>query len=284
MSMNRREFLQLSGLGTVCALGLPLNPPSSEGEHDFGQDIAMLYDSTKCVGCNACTIACRDWNNTTIEKDPTGKYDAPQDLSGKTWTLIKLYEDEAEFSFVKRQCMHCLLPSCVSACPVQALQKTETGAVVYDAKRCIGCRYCMVACPFGVPRYEWDKVIPRVAKCTLCSDRLVSGDGPSCAEACPSGALIWGTRAELVAEAEARLAAHPDLYVGHVYGKDDVGGTSVIYLSHVPFDKLGFPDLGNQPHPELSDAVAAMGTPGALIGVAATLAAVYWLTKRQQDE
>jgi formate dehydrogenase beta subunit len=281
MSMNRREFLKLTGLGLGGALALPQTARASSAARHTGRHIAMLYDATKCIGCNACSNGCRDWNRTTPEPDPSGLYDAPQDLSGDTWTIIKLYQGEGEYSFVKHQCMHCAEPACVSACPVQALQKTETGAVTYDPKRCIGCRYCMVACPFHVPRFEWDEVLPRIAKCTLCNDRLVDGKGPRCAEYCPTGALIWGQWDELLAEAEERLAANPDRYVNHIYGKDEAGGTSVFYLSQVPFEKLGLPKLDPEPHAELSEAVAIYGTPSALLGVAGLLTGVYWITKRR---
>lgn len=284
MPINRRKFLKLTGLGLGGALALPKTARASRAADHTGRHIAMLYDATKCIGCNACSNGCREWNKTAPEPDPSGLYDAPQDLSGDTWTLIKVYEGEGEYSFVKHQCMHCVEPACVSACPVQALHKTETGAVVYSQERCIGCRYCMMACPFHIPRFEWDEVLPRIVKCTLCNDRLEEGQGPRCAEVCPTGALIWGHWEELLAEAEERLAAHPDRYVNHIYGKDEVGGTSVFYLSHVPFEKLGLPDYGHEPAPELSNGVAVYGTPSALLGVAGLLTGVFWVTKRRADQ
>ncbi len=284
MTVSRRDFLKVTGLGLGGAMILPAQTVlASSGGGDAGHDIGMLYDSTKCIGCHACTTACRNWNGTTVEPDPTGLYDAPTDLSGDTWTLIKLYQEEGDHAFVKRQCMHCLHPACVSACPVQALQKTEDGPVVYVEENCIGCRYCMVACPFNVPRFEWDETISRVAKCTLCPERLKAGQGTACAEACPTDALIWGPRDELLAEAESRLAAKPDFYVDHLYGKDEAGGTLVLYLSQVPFDKLGLPDLESEPTPELSEAVATYGTPGALLVVGGALAGIYWKTKSQTE-
>jgi formate dehydrogenase beta subunit len=285
MTVSRREFLKVAGLGLGGAVMLPTKGAlASSGAGDADHDICMLYDSTKCVGCNACTNACREWNRTTDERDPTGLYDAPTDLSGDTWTLIKLYQGQGEHAFVKRQCMHCLDPACVSACPVQALQKKDDGPVVYYADHCIGCRYCMVACPFNIPRFEWDEVIPRIVKCTLCRDRLFAGHGTACAEACPTGALIWGPRGELLAEAENRLMANPDRYINYIYGRDDAGGTLVLYLSHVPFEKLGLPKLDSKPAPELSEAVATFGTPSALLAVAGALTGIYWSTKRQAEK
>jgi formate dehydrogenase beta subunit len=282
--MNRRDFLKLTGVGVGGALVVPESVLASSGGGDAGHHVAMLYDTTKCIGCNACSNACRSWNQTTVEKDPSGLYDAPRELSGDTWTIIQLYQGEGEHAFVKHQCMHCIHPACASACPVQALHKTEKGPVIYDPSRCIGCRYCMVACPFNIPRFEWDEVLPRIVKCTFCNDRLEEGLGPNCAEACPTGALIWGRRDELLAEAEARLAANPDRYVNHIYGKDDAGGTSVLYLSHVPFEKLGFPEPDSESIPELSEKVAIYGTPSALLGVAGLLTGVYWITKRRAEQ
>jgi formate dehydrogenase iron-sulfur subunit len=283
MPMNRREFLRLTGFGLGGTLALPNKVLSPSKVDNAGHHVAMLYDSTKCIGCHACSNACRDWNKTTPELDASGLYDAPRDVSADTWTLIKLFQGEGEHAFVKRQCMHCVHPACVSACPVAALKKLDTGPVVYDAKRCIGCRYCMVACPFGIPCFEWDETVPFIAKCTFCHDRLVTGQGPNCAEWCPTGALIWGRRDELVAEAQSRLATSPNRYMNHIYGKDDVGGTSVLYLSSVPFEKLGLPDLGSEPMPELSDKVVAAATPIMLLVVAGLMSGVYWATKRRAE-
>ena len=283
MSLNRRQFIKLAGLGIGGALLSPQSAMASEGP-DAENGVAMLYDTTKCIGCRACQSACKQWNGNPAEPDPTGLYDAPMELSADTWTLIQLYEEGSEHSFVKQQCMHCLHPACVSACPVRALQKTTNGPVVYDPKRCIGCRYCMVACPFQVPRFEWDEVIPVVAKCTFCTDRLAAGNGPACAEACPTEAIVWGHRGELLAEAERRLANHPDKYVDYIYGKDDGGGTSVLYLSHVPFEKLGFPELGPEPIPALNDWLAPIILPSVFVGGAAVLAGTYYLTGRKGKE
>lgn len=283
MSVNRREFLKLTGFGMAGTLTVPNKVLSPSKVDDAHNHVAMLYDATKCIGCHACTNACRDWNETLVEKDPTGLYDAPLDLSGDTWTLIRLFQGEGEYSFVKRQCMHCVHPACVSACPVQALKKLNTGPVVYDSERCIGCRYCMFACPFGVPCFEWDETSPVISKCTFCNDRLADDLGPNCAEWCPTGALIWGRRDQLLAEAEERLAANSDRYVNHIYGKDDVGGTSVLYLSSVPFENIGLPDLGTEPMPELSDQVVAVVTPVALLAVAGLMSGVYWASKRRAE-
>jgi formate dehydrogenase beta subunit len=283
MSLNRRQFIKLAGLGIGGALLSPAGAGASESV-DAENSVAMLYDTTLCIGCRACQNACREWNNTTVERDPSGLYDAPKELSADTWTLIQLYEGDNDRSFVKHQCMHCLHPACVSACLVRALQKTPEGPVTYDPSRCVGCRYCMVACPFDVPRFEWDQAIPVIAKCTFCVDRLAVGDGPSCAEACPTGALIWGRRGDLLAEAQSRLSSKPGEYVDHIFGQDDGGGTSVLYLSHVPFDKLGFPELGSEPVPELNDQLSPIVLPTLFVGVPLVLAGIRFIANREKGE
>jgi len=280
--INRRGFLKAAavGLGGAMLGALPARAASEGPSEDA---VGMLYDATMCVGCNACTNACRSWNGTQAETAPTGIYDMPTELSADTWTLIQLYEeaDSDTFSFVKRQCMHCIDPACASGCPVKALQKTPTGPVTYDPMRCIGCRYCMYTCPFHVPRFEWDEVIPVVAKCTLCSDRLAEGKGTACAEICPTGALTWGRRSDLIAEAERRIEAEPKRYVDYIYGKDDAGGTSVLYLSAVPFENLGLEDLGTVGIPRLSEQTANMILPSILIGGPLLLASIRSIAKRE---
>lgn len=284
MTFNRRQFIKLAGLGVGGAFLSPKDALASErSEIDANNHFSMLYDTTLCVGCKACQNACKEWNGNPAEPDETGLYDAPYELSADTWTLIQLYQEGDTSSFVKHQCMHCLHPACVSACPVQALQKSDEGPVTYNPRRCIGCRYCMVACPFSVPRFTWDETIPVVSKCTFCIDRLAVGDGPSCAEACPTGALIWGRRGELLEKAQQRLADNPGKYVDHIYGQDDVGGTSVLYLSHVPFVKIGLPDLGSEPVPELSEGFAPIVLPAIFIGGALALVGVHLSTRKRKE-
>lgn len=280
MPLNRRKFLKYMGLGLGSALAAP---QSAHADHavDASQHVSMLYDATKCIGCNACSNGCRAWNSTEPEPSANGLYDAPRQLSFNTWTIIQLYQGQDENSFVKHQCMHCIDPSCVSGCPVHALEKTEEGPVVYHVERCIGCRYCMLVCPYHVPRFQWDETIPRISKCTFCNDRIAVGEGPNCAEFCPTGALIWGRRGELLAEAKGRLAASPDRYVNHVYGEHEGGGTSVLYLAAVPFELLGFPTLGREPFPRLSEQIGSVVIPGIVFGGPFILAGIRYLSKRQ---
>jgi len=283
MNISRRDFLKVAGLAAGCALAVPdkveAGPPSTDPNEHF----AMLYDATICVGCNACTMACRQWNGTTPETDARQLYDAPTELSADTYTLIQLYKGENENSFVKRQCMHCVDPACVSGCPVHALQKTSDGPVIYNPDRCIGCRYCQYVCPFHVPRFEWDVAhFPVVTKCHFCYEsRIQKGiGGPACADRCPTGALIWGKRGELLAEARKRISKNPDKYVDHIYGEDDAGGTSVLYLSAVPFENLGLEDLGTQPIPAISEGTANYILPGILIGGPILLGMIRLSAKR----
>jgi Fe-S-cluster-containing dehydrogenase component len=219
--------------------------------------VGLLYDSTLCIGCKACVEACRAANG--LEPDtayfPGGLYQAPVDLSARAKNVIKVYREGGTSAFMKAQCMHCLDPACTNACMLGALKKREKGIVSYDASLCIGCRYCQMACPFNVPKFEWAKAAPKIVKCELCRHRLAEGKLPACVEVCPRGAVIYGTRADLLEEAHRRLAAHPDRYVPKVYGEHDGGGTQCLYLAAVPFEKLGLPALGTESVPTTARSV-----------------------------
>jgi len=247
---------------------------------------AMLLDLTQCIGCRACQAACKQWNDLPAEAtDNRGSYENPPRRSAKTWTTITFNEveegDKFSWVFAKRQCMHCEHPACASACIVGALHKTPEGPVVYDDYKCMGCRYCMLACPFGVPTFEWNEPVPYIRKCTLCTDRLEAGMEPACAKACPSGAIQFGEREELLQVAHARIAARPDKYVDHVYGEKEVGGTSQMYISPVAFEKLGFPTLETEPIPRYAD-VAMLAVPPAIVGVGVVMGGVYWFARRRE--
>jgi formate dehydrogenase iron-sulfur subunit len=235
---------------------------------------AILFDVTQCVGCGSCSAACR-------EKNGLPETEAP-DLAHNQFTVLKTTAGgEGELSY-RRMCMHCLEPTCASVCPVGALYKTKNGPVVYNAEICLGCRYCIQACPFNVPRYEWSSLAPRVRKCTFCADRLAQGKVNACAEACPTGATLAGDREELLKEARQRIAAEPGKYVQRIYGEQEGGGTSVLVLSPVPFSQLGLPDnLGPDPLPELTFRALSKIPP--LVGTGSlALAGLWWLTNRKQ--
>ena len=231
----------------------------------------LLIDTTRCIGCGACSAACKEANElpTAIEAKTTAY----------TWTTVEQHEGVN----VRKLCMHCLEPTCVSVCPVGALRRTSDGPVVYDGTRCIGCRYCIMACPFGVPKYQWDRAIPVVGKCVLCHERVAKGGTTACASVCPTGATLFGDRDELIAEAKARIAKEPGRYYDHIYGFDEAGGTSVLYLSSVPFEKLGLrTDLPRHPMPLLTWQVLSR-IPDFVIVAGAFLYGLHWITKRRED-
>ncbi len=265
-----------------------------------------LIDIANCIGCRACQVACKQWNEREGEETELQAqlgFQNPATLSAKTYTLISFHEVEnakkpggLDSAFVMRRCFHCLEPGCVSACPTTALYRQPDGPVSYDAAKCIGCRYCMLACPWDVPTAEWDKLAPKIEKCTHCADRtdqpvpiafngqpLTEAEGkrfvdsiatPACVKACPADALRYGTRDEMLALAHKRIADKPDRYVDHIYGEKEVGGTSVLYLSSVPFEKIGFPTYGEKPFPRFT--AAALGAvPPAVMALGALLGAAY---------
>ncbi|MBI9074867.1 MAG: 4Fe-4S dicluster domain-containing protein [Desulfatibacillum sp.] len=251
---------------------------------------ALLMDTTFCVACRGCQVACKQWNQLPAEQTVFfvgGGYQNPPHRSSETWNLITFNEvsrqDTLDWAFGRRQCNHCLEPACVSACPVAALTKSPEGPVCYDESRCIGCRYCQVVCPFNAPRFEWGKRDPEIRKCTLCVDRLALGQEPACSQSCSSNALIFGDRDELLEMARTRIAKRPDRYVSHIYGEHEVGGTCVLYLSKVPFEQMGFTTgLPNTPFSqEVHRAMAAI--PFALSGTALALGALYWIINRRLE-
>jgi formate dehydrogenase iron-sulfur subunit len=273
-----------------------------------------LIDIANCIGCRACQVACKQWNETdgeaTFLESDLG-FQNPATLSAKTYTLIAFHETEnpaspggVENAFVMQRCLHCLEPACVSACPTTALYRQADGPVSYNADECIGCRYCQLACPWDVPTSDWNSLAPKISKCTHCADRVgqplptafngqalndneskrftSSIETPACVKACPADALRYGTREEMLALAHKRIADRPDKYVNHVYGEHELGGTSVLYLSRVPFEKLGFPTYGEKPFTAFT--TTALGAvPPAVIGVGAMLGAFYaFFRKRAQ--
>ena len=188
----------------------------------------ILYDATLCIGCRQCEQGCATENGLPYDD----KIAAEEVTSAHKYTVVLTKDDK----FMRRLCMNCDDPACASVCPVGALKKTALGPVTYDKSRCMGCRYCMAACPFGVPKYEWNKAIPGVRKCIMCSKRVAAGKRTACAEACPTGATKFGDRDELLEEAKKRIHDNPGNYLNHVFGETEVGGTSVILLSAIPFN------------------------------------------------
>lgn len=245
--VSRRRFLGTCAGAALVPLGAAgagaASGPPVRGEPARG----VLVDLTRCVGCRSCENACRvKHGRPPLPAGPGGFGKGEGRLSFTSWTFVdeRTTRDAAGRERripIKRQCMHCVDPACASVCPVAALRRTPRGSVVYDAGRCMGCRYCVFACPFGVPRYEWDSgLAPRVGKCDFCDDRQAAGLAPACVAACPTGALRFGRREDLLREARARREAHPRRYT-HLLGDEEVGGTSWIYLADAPPADLGFP-------------------------------------------
>jgi formate dehydrogenase iron-sulfur subunit len=252
--MDRRKFLKLGALtGAVAPATLARSVRAAADEEAYPEFLGMLIDTTRCIGCQSCEVACATENGLPypeIAPQPVNE-DRPTTL--ERFTLVNRFDTEAGPVWVKKACNHCSQPACATACLVKAMEKTKEGPVVWHADRCMGCRYCMVACPFDVPKFEYHEAFPIITKCTLCYEgRTSKGLPTACSEACPQDAIVFGTRRELHEEAWRRITSNPDAYNHHVYGRREVGGTEVMYLAPVDFAGLGFrKDLGQQPYSEL---------------------------------
>jgi len=273
--LTRRGFFK-GALGALAAAVLPQSMARASGAPSKAGVAGVLVDITRCIGCRACQRGCQRANDLNAPQELMDMEHLATRLepSFHQWTVVNREGGgDAPVRQVKRQCMHCLEPACVSVCPVAALDQTDQGPVIYRESRCIGCRYCMIACPFDVPRFEWDNgLTPVIGKCQFCAQqRLFKGLPPGCVEACPTGALKFGRRDDLLFEAKARLRSRSDVYVDHVYGEHEVGGTSWLYISDTPFEKLGFKkNLPKRPLPTLTWDVVSW-----IPGIVAVLASLF---------
>lgn len=237
---------------------------------------AILTDVTKCIGCERCVAACKVANDNGPSLP--FRWILDDGLSGDRFCSVL----RKEGLFVRKQCRHCVQPACVSACPVGALEKQPEGPVTYDSDKCLGCRYCMMSCPYGIPRYAWASAVPYVRKCQMCwQTRLSKGGKPACTSTCPTQATIFGERDELIAEAKKRIADNPGKYLPRVQGETDVGGTCVLYLAPTELDMLSLGNrLDERPQPGRT-AVAMGAVPPVFLGVGAIMTGIYWVIERR---
>jgi formate dehydrogenase iron-sulfur subunit len=290
MSLTRRRFLGWMGAaGAGTLLGQRAEAAANVHFKGYPDSFAVLHDTTLCVGCRACEAAC----NTVNELPPPNRpfkdlsvLDTLRRTTSKTYTVVNRFQTDSQSPktiYVKKQCNHCLEPACASACFVRAFKKTPEGAVTYDHTVCVGCRYCMVACPFEIPAYEYDKALdPKIMKCTMCHPRVKNGQLPGCVQACPKEAMTFGKRKDILKIARERIQKYPERYIDHIYGETEMGGTNWLYLSGVPFSQIGMrEDLGVTPAPELTS--GALGAVPIVVGLwPVLLTGIYAITQRKE--
>jgi formate dehydrogenase iron-sulfur subunit len=294
MDSDRRTFLKiLAGAGITTALGVP-GSASADGDllPGYPDQFGVLVDTTVCIGCRRCEWACKEWNKLPnqkalkeYEKDQA-VFQKPRRTNADTFTVVNRFDNPRDSSrpiYVKKQCMHCYEPGCASSCFVKAFTKRPVGAVTYDASLCVGCRYCMAACPFDMPAYQYDNAFtPEVTKCNFCFDRISKEGGvPACVGICPVETMTFGKRTDLIDLAHKKIRDNAGRYVNHVYGESEVGGTSWLYLSSVPFNMIGFrTDLGTVPIPTLSKPFLSLVSP-VFIAIPALAMGFYSFKKRR---
>ena len=258
--LTRRKFLSLSMLAGCAAIGLPAKAHATNEFKGWPGSYGMLTDLSACVGCRSCEKACNEENNMPSPERPFDDgsvFNEQRWPSAKALTVVNRYDNPGDSSspvFRKIQCNHCLEPACATACPIHAYTKTAEGAVTYNPDLCFGCRYCVIACPFNMPAYDYESAFePKIIKCFFCYERIKEGKLTACADACPAGALTFGRRKDILKLARKRINDNPKKYIDHIYGENEVGGTSWLYISSVPFEQLGFPtNLPSKPLIELS--------------------------------
>jgi Fe-S-cluster-containing dehydrogenase component len=286
MKIGRRGFFKVAAAGAgVAAAGAATASGAAGGAGAQGKadGAGVLVDTTLCVGCRACEAACSE-SNGLPPPPPDGAelFSKRRETDENVYTVVNKV-DGIKDRYAKKQCMHCISPACASACPVRAMDKKPEGPVTYDPSACLGCRYCMIACPFDVPKYEYNSNTPRVRKCGFCAERQAKGLKPACTEVCPSGALTFGRRNELLEVAKTRIYTNPDRYVHHVYGEDEAGGTSWLYIGDFELDKLAL--RTGTPEKEVPSLVAgALGAPPFVMTLwPPLLMGIYMFSKRREE-
>lgn len=251
MAFNRRSFLKTLGItGVSLTIGKPSKATPS---HALSKEFyGVLYDATRCEGCQMCEYMCAEAHGLP-EPEDYPKAGIVRKTDDKHRTVVNMFKTSKGKVPVKKQCMHCNQPACDAACLTQAMHKTEEGPVIWREDKCMGCRYCMVSCPFDVPKFEYHSANPKIQKCDMCFDKVKEGGIPTCVENCPAEALVFGTRRELIKEARRRIHENPEKYHDHIYGEHEAGGTSWLYLSPVPFEEIGFKtNIQNSSYPALT--------------------------------
>lgn len=282
MSIDRRNFFKVLGVtGAGLALGKQAQAePASEEVTEFK---AILYDSTRCVGCQSCEFSCAEVHNLP-EPEDFPEVGVLRKTNENRRTVVNAYDTSKGEVYVKRQCMHCNQPACGAACLTQAMLKTKEGPVIWRENKCMGCRYCMISCPFDVPKFEYNSPNPKITKCNMCFERQQEGQLPACVENCPAEALMFGTRRELIAEARRRIVENPDAYYPHIYGENEAGGTSFLYLSPVPFEEIGFrTNIQNASYPALTKGFL-YSVPAVFVLVPSVLLGIHKATKSNLDK
>ncbi len=263
MKIKRRDFLKAASGASLSLLASDALAAAADDDTDFGDSFGVLVDIALCVGCRKCELACQEANGLPvkemIEYDDKSVFEVHRRPADNDLTVVNRVESPDKPDrpyFLKVQCMHCNHPACVSACIVGALRKSPEGPVTYDSWKCMGCRYCMVACPFQIPAYEYGNALdPQVRKCTFCFERIRENRRPACVKACPNEALTFGRRKDLLTLAHERIMQHPEKYRDHVYGEHEVGGTSWMYISPVDFSRTELPELRPDPIPERTEKI-----------------------------
>lgn len=262
--MNRRNFFKVTAVASTALIGVDALASEHKGPESLENAFGVLVDTTYCIGCRKCEYACNQSNKLPSQNikafDDKSVFNVHRRPTDVAYTMVNIYPDDnapEKHRYIKVQCMHCNDPACASACIVGAFRKTEKGPVTYDAWKCMGCRYCMVACPFQIPAYEYKNALtPQVRKCTFCVERITSeGKKPACVEICPNEALTFGTRRQLLELAHERIKQMPERYFDHVYGEYEVGGTSWMYLASTDFSQTELPKLDSRPIPETTESI-----------------------------
>lgn len=283
--MKRKDFLK-TAIGAALTAVAPGKIAAEEDKKTLPKEFyGVLTDTTRCIGCRACEKACAKEHGFPVPKFEEKDFQEKSRVTTETkLTVVNRYETSKGEVFVKKQCMHCWQPACASACLTNAMFKTEDGPIIWQDGKCMGCRFCMIACPFGIPKAEYNSPNPKIQKCDMCWERIQDGKKPACVEACPTDALMFGKKRQLMEIARVRIYNHSNDYIHHIYGEHEVGGAGWLYISNVPFEELGFrTDLGTLPYPEFTKEFL-YAVPGVFLTVPAFLFGLNLLTRKDSPD